>query len=221
MVGNEEAYEGYRYQKNQTMQDIQLKQITNEILFLKEMKNEEGIVKLRGVYHESIEKVHIVLDFAEAGNLGDYLRANRPLPEEAQRSIMRQLLQTLKIIHAKDIVHRDIKPCNILVLSTPTQPTSALNQSDCRQEYSDTVKVCYADFGLAYRYSAEDQVQLNQLCGTPGYIDPELLRGGACSSASDIFSLGSVFFNIITGRLLYPGKSASEVLAKSKALDPT
>jgi len=66
--------------------------------------------------------------------------------------------------------------------------------------------VCIADLGLAIR--KEDEARLYDQCGTPGYVDPEVLNGRPFSTKSDIFSLGAVFFNLITHRLVFPGLNA-------------
>ena len=70
--------------------------------------------------------------------------------------------------------------------------------------------VTIADLGLAVKED-EDRAK-NEKCGTPSYVDPWVLNGGNCSTRSDIFSLGSVFFNMITSRLLYFGLTTKDVL---------
>jgi len=66
--------------------------------------------------------------------------------------------------------------------------------------------VCIADLGLAIH--AEDQTAIREKCGSPGYVDPDIFNGRPFSTKSDIFSLGSLLFNLITMRLLYPGVNA-------------
>jgi serine/threonine protein kinase len=91
-------------------------------------------------------------------------------------------------MHRKKIVHRDIKPENILILN------------------KDELQVCFADLGLACMLN--DSRNLIIKCGTPGYVDPDVLKGRRFSEKSDIFSLGSLFFNLISGRLLFSGRDA-------------
>jgi serine/threonine protein kinase len=66
--------------------------------------------------------------------------------------------------------------------------------------------VCIADLGLAI--STDDEKGKMEQCGTPGYVDPEVLNGEPFTTKSDIFSLGSLFFNLITNRLVFPGITA-------------
>jgi calcium-dependent protein kinase len=89
----------------------------------------------------------------------------------------------------KNIYHRDLKPDNILLLDR--------NQ----------LKVCIADLGLACR--STDARELLFKCGTPGYVAPELLKGFAIGPKSDIFSLGCLFYNIVTGKMMFSGPDRS------------
>lgn len=101
-------------------------------------------------------------------------------------------------------MHRDLKLDNILI-----------NKIDETGE----VKVKIADFGLAVFTSSNPRVKLFEKCGTPCYAAPEILSGNGYSSKCDIFSLGSIFFNMLTGRYLFPGTRTSEVLKKNMDCD--
>lgn len=130
------------------------------------------------------------MKFAEYGCLRTFLirKGADRLNENQIRLIMQQLLLATDFMHRKGIIHRDLKPHNILIT-----------------DY-EVLMVCIADLGLAIH--ADDQKAIREKCGSPGYVDPDILNGRPFSTKSDIFSLGSLLFNLITMRLLYPGVNA-------------
>jgi serine/threonine protein kinase len=97
------------------------------------------------------------------------------------------MLLTCDLMHRRGIYHRDIKPENVLIMD----------------DTGGDLKVCIADLGLACR--ASDKEDLILKCGTPGYVAPELHKGFAFCPKSDIFSLGSMFYNMVTGKMLFSG----------------
>ena len=103
-------------------------------------------------------------------------------------------------MHRRNIFHRDIKPENILILD------------------KETLQVCFADLGLACRSTDIKSIMLK--CGTPGYVDPDVLKGKKFSAKSDIFSLGSLLFNLISGRLMFSGQTAKEILFNNRNTNP-
>jgi serine/threonine protein kinase len=78
--------------------------------------------------------------------------------------------------------------------------------------------VCIADLGLSIK--ADDPRAKNEKCGTPAYVDPEVLQGNGFSLKSDIFSLGSLMFNLITRKLIFKGNTINEVLYRNKHQNP-
>lgn len=104
------------------------------------------------------------------------------------------------LMHRRNIVHRDIKPDNILIIDIKD------------------MSVCITDLGMACR--TDDHVELMMKCGTPGYVAPEILKGQEATTKVDIFSLGSLFYNLLTGLSLYRGTNANEVLTQNKYSNP-
>lgn len=76
------------------------------------------------------------------------------------------------------------------------------------------MKVCISDLGLACKIT--DKKQIKYKCGTPGYVAPEILKNQNFTTKADIFSLGSFFYNLLTGKNLFTGKDGKEVLLANK-----
>lgn len=112
--------------------------------------------------------------------------------------IMEQLLLTLDFFERKHIVHRDIKLDNILI-----------KQIEEKTNY----EVRVADFGLAC-FSPKDEL-LTHKCGSPGYVAPEIFKKSGYSYKADLFSLASVFFNLLTGRYLFSAENPQDLLVKN------
>lgn len=102
---------------------------------------------------------------------------------------MAQILLTVDFMSTKGIIHRDLKPENIMLNSK--------NQK--------TLDIRIADFGFA-TYS-NDRYITKFMCGTPGYIAPESIRGKSCTSKSDVFSAGVILFNMLAMRNLFESET--------------
>lgn len=119
------------------------------------------------------------MNYAKHGPLIEHLYNNKLLVENDIRVVMEQLLLAVDLMHKKGILHRDIKPDNILILD------------------NDNLQVCIADLGLSCRITEVEF--LNKKCGTPGYVAPEILLGHPTTFKADVFSLGCLFYNLLTG----------------------
>lgn len=106
----------------------------------------------------------------------------------------------LDFMHKRGILHRDIKPGNILVVN------------------AENLHVCITDLGMACRES--DALQVGMVCGTPGYIAPEILKKKVFTNKADIFSLGSILFNLVTLRPLFHGSTPKEVILANREQNP-
>jgi len=137
---------------------------------------------------------YIVMEYVDGMTLKQYIQAFSPIPVEKALDIMTQITSALALAHQNHIVHRDIKPHNVLI------------------DHEDNVKI--TDFGIAMALSATSITQTNSVLGSVHYLSPEQARGGMANKKSDIYSLGIVMFELLTGRLPFSGESAVSIALK-------
>lgn len=168
-----------------------------EISLLKELSNgsHPNIVELRDVIHD-ISKLYLVFEFLEQDlkRYMDYIAPNRRMAPMLVKSYMYQLLSGLQHVHTHRVLHRDLKPQNLLI------------------DRSGTLKI--ADFGLARAFGLPIQ-QLTHEVITLWYRAPEILLGGKeYSTAVDIWSTACIMVEMITRHPLFPGDSEIDQLFK-------
>lgn len=153
---------------------------------------DQHVVTVYGVEeHESLP--YIVLEYVEGRSLEDVLAKTAPLPVDEVVKLGAQIAQGLAAAHQKGLIHRDVKPANILV-------------------ESDTGRVALTDFGLARAVDDASLSHPGEVCGTPHYMAPEQVRGEAIDHRADLFSLGSVLYYMCTGELPFAAPNSMAVL---------
>lgn len=157
------------------------------------------------------EQPYIVMDLVEGETLAHLLKARVSLPVDYVVALSLQVCFGLLYAHEKGVVHRDIKPANILLLHPESIPTEG------------TVKI--VDFGIAKLTQSEDGqiqslTQTGEIFGSPLYMSPEQCRGTAVDRRSDIYSLGCVMFEALTGSPPFFGDSAMATMLKRLSEEP-
>ncbi|MBP3038323.1 Stk1 family PASTA domain-containing Ser/Thr kinase [Bacillaceae bacterium Marseille-Q3522] len=137
---------------------------------------------------------YIVMEYVDGQTLKQYIHHHFPIKVEEALQIMEQLTSAISHAHHHHIIHRDIKPQNILI------------------DREGNVKI--TDFGIAMALSATSITQTNSVIGSVHYLSPEQARGGMATKKSDIYSLGIVMFELLTGRLPFSGESAISIALK-------
>ncbi|MFF5993266.1 Stk1 family PASTA domain-containing Ser/Thr kinase [Lysinibacillus sp. KU-BSD001] len=137
---------------------------------------------------------YIVMEHIKGKTLKQYIQEFSPVSAAKSVQIMKQLTSAIAHAHENGIIHRDIKPQNILV------------------DMEGNVKI--TDFGIATTLNATSYTQTNSVMGTVHYLSPEQARGGIATKKSDIYSLGIVLYELLTGELPFSGESAVSIALK-------
>lgn len=137
---------------------------------------------------------YLVMEYVNGETLKQYIQNNAPIPLEKVIDIMLQIASGISHAHQNNIIHRDIKPQNILI------------------DKDENVKI--TDFGIAIALTSTTITHTNSVIGSVHYISPEQARGGVATKKSDIYSLGIVMFEMLTGRLPFSGDSAVSIALK-------
>jgi serine/threonine protein kinase len=140
--------------------------------------------------------IYLAMEFVDGPPLTKLIEETGGLPPKRAAEITRQTAEALAVAHDMGIVHRDLKPDNIMIGKT--------------RDGDDIVKV--VDFGIAKAAgnAAQKVTKTGLVVGTPDYMSPEQLAGDALDGRSDIYALGLVTFNMLTGTLPFPSDSAQE-----------
>ncbi|WP_415976896.1 Stk1 family PASTA domain-containing Ser/Thr kinase [Rhodococcus sp. 077-4] len=137
------------------------------------------------------EHAFLVMELVEGGTLRELLRERGPMPPHAAVAVIRPVLEALAVAHRAGLVHRDIKPENILI--------------------SDDGDVKIADFGLVRAIAASTVTSSSVILGTAAYLSPEQVTTGSASASSDVYGVGVVLFELLTGRTPFTGDTSLSI----------
>ena len=151
-----------------------------------------NLVRIYDAQHEG-DQAYVVLEYIDAPTLGDLIRTG-PLPSARAAHIGAELCDALAYIHARGVMHRDVKPSNIFV------------GSDGRVRLSD--------FGIARHHDDTQLTQTGMVIGTGAYMAPEQVQAIDVGPAADVYALGLVLVECLTGRPAYIGAAAEVALAR-------
>jgi len=133
----------------------------------------------------------IVMEYVKGRTLKDYLREGGALDLQDVIDIMIQIVQGVLYAHENNIIHRDLKPQNIMI--------------------TDELEVKIMDFGIALSSNEADVTQTNTIMGSVHYLAPELARGNIATERSDIYALGIILYELLTGTVPFKGEGAVNI----------
>ena len=142
---------------------------------------------------------YIVMEYIEGRTLKELIVTRGPCPVPVAISYTRQILAALRYAHKNGIIHRDIKPHNVIV------------------DREGRVKV--ADFGIA-RAGASEMTEAGSIVGTAQYLSPEQARGAPVDESSDLYSTGIVLYELLTGTVPFTGETPVEIAMKHLSQTP-
>lgn len=174
-----------------------LQQVINEARLLSRLKHPH-IVDYLGSAHKS-RYYYLFLEYVSGGSLRNVLaHIKGPLHIRMVQSYARDVLSGLQYLHQNDVVHRDLKPGNILI------------------SVDGVAKL--ADFGTAFDLSLLTHTKYQTICGTPAFMAPEIVRRENHTTASDMWSFGGILYEMITGQPMFPDYEPKSLMRDLKSL---
>jgi beta-lactam-binding protein with PASTA domain/tRNA A-37 threonylcarbamoyl transferase component Bud32 len=192
-------------------QDLQLgRKVALKVLYRRFAEDQEFVERFRreassaaGLQHQHVVSVYdrgeydgtyyIAMEYLDGRSLKTIIREEAPLAPDRAIDLTIQVLRAARFAHRRGIIHRDFKPQNVIV------------------DAEGRAKV--TDFGIA-RAGASDMTQTGSIMGTAQYLSPEQAQGEAVSAASDLYSIGIILYEMLTGRVPFDGESAVTIALK-------
>ena len=172
--------------------EVAIRRFEREVQNTTQLSNEH-IVNVIDV-GEDVDRFYLVMEYIEGPTLSEYIKAHGPLKPEIAIQFMSQILMGIQHAHENRIVHRDIKPHNILI------------------DRNKTLKIL--DFGIAKAISETTMTETNHVLGTVQYLSPEQAKGESTDQSSDIYSMGIVLYEMLMGEPPFTGETAVSIAIK-------
>jgi predicted Ser/Thr protein kinase/tetratricopeptide (TPR) repeat protein len=180
---------------------IMMKRFKHEVLLAQKITH-KNVVRIFDI-GEDQGTTFITMDFIEGVSLKDLIREKGAFPPNEAVAVIREICRALEAAHSEGVIHRDLKPQNIMI--------------------DKSQRVVVMDFGIARSSDSSGGTQTGALLGTPDYMSPEQARMEDVDARSDIFALGLIFYELLSGKLPFTGKTVVETLfirTKERAIPP-
>jgi serine/threonine protein kinase/Tfp pilus assembly protein PilF len=175
---------------------------SSHLSFIERFKKETLLA--RSISHDNVIRIHdlgeadnikyISMEYIKGQNLRDFIQSSGSLSADTVANLSRQMCEALKAAHKKGILHQDLKPSNIMI-------------DNSGQAY-------IMDFGLARSLFTRDTSLKKGVTGTPQYMSPEQAEGKKLDKRSDVYALGTIMYEMVTGKPLFDGSTKEELYQK-------
>src|SRR5215208_8449271 len=198
-------------------EDTQLgREVALKLLYRRFAEDAEFVERFRreassaaGLQHPNVVQVfdrgewdgtyYIAMEYLEGRSLKQVVRQDGPLDPDRAIDLVLQILKAARFAHRRGVVHRDIKPHNVIV--------------------DDEGRAKVTDFGIA-RAGASDMTETGSIMGTAQYLSPEQAQGHPVDARSDLYSIGVVLYELVTGRVPFDAESAVTIALKQVSEEP-
>jgi serine/threonine protein kinase len=161
---------------------------------------------------------YIVMEYVEGRSGAQLLQSRGRLGPEIAVEIGAQACAGLDYAHRQGIIHRDVKPGNLMVIGGPAARRNS--SATAHQPPTGEMTVKLTDFGIARAAEQTRLTQVGSVVGTAAYLAPEQARGDEATPASDVYALGVVIYQLLTGRLPWEGKTLAELALRRESERP-
>lgn len=177
--------------------DLRLERFRSELVLARQISH-RNVVRIHDI-GQADDVYFITMDYVDGQSLKQLLDLDGKLPAQRATAIAADLADALGEAHRTGVVHRDVKPANVLIADD---------------------RALLTDFGIARSLHAEGLTQTGEIVGTLDYLSPEQARGQSVDGRSDIYSLGLLLYEMLSGERPFTGETAEEVLAQRTLASP-
>src|SRR5262249_11806189 len=179
-----------------------------------------NIVEVYDVSSEEEHEQYLVCELLRGLTLRKLLQQHGAIPPEVAAALGLELLAALGHAHGSGVVHRDVKPENVILEHRPVSPMSNAPLSDgskappSSEQPGDRVVVKLTDFGIAKLLDAQGVTSTGQVLGSPAHMAPEQIEGGEVDARADVFGIGVLLYECMVGHLPFEGNNPAQVLRR-------
>jgi serine/threonine-protein kinase len=185
-----------------------------------------NIVEVFDISSEQEDEQYLVVEFVRGETLRKMIQRVGAVPPEIAAAIAFEVLGALVHAHASGVIHRDVKPENVLLEHRPPTaetpvpasgrptPVESQSQSQSQSHRGERVFVKLTDFGIAKLLDAQGVTSTGQVLGSPAHMAPEQIEGGEVDGRADVFGLGVMLYECMVGHLPFEGNNPAQVLRR-------